>query len=99
MLGGKNLLRDRESAKLAHLFAFAEHGAEGFDVSWVGAPGSLSRLVNVGNGSAVIGFHKVGDCKDPPRLGKRVGNRDLDYTFLFVDRIAEQVFVKKWRGE
>lgn len=96
-LGGGVLLRDRESAELDHPSALAEHGAEGFEVRWVSEPDSLGRLVNIDKISSLLGPHKVRDCKDPPKLSRRVGDRKLDLVFTFFDLSWQRASEEEWR--
>lgn len=58
-------------------------------MSRVGGLGSLSTLVNGKKASSVLSPPKGRDCNLPSGLSKRVGNRKLDYIFIFstlVDR-------------
>lgn len=96
-LGERILLRHRKSLELSQRRALADHGAEGFDKSWVGEPKSLGGLVKNEDVSCVLGPHKVGDCIDPPILSREIKNRDLDYIFTFRDRSEQRAFVKEWR--
>lgn len=98
-LGGEHLLRNGESAELAHPPVIVDHGAEGSDVSWEGEPGSLGWLVIVENISSVLGSYKARDFKDPLVLRKRVRDRNLDYTLTVGDLSEQRAFVKAWRRE
>lgn len=62
-----------------------DHGAEGFQVTWVVELNTLRRLVKVKNISSVLGRHKVGNYGHPLGLSRRVGNRSLDYALTFLD--------------
>lgn len=81
-LGRRILLRGRENGEPALSSPLADHGVEGFDLSWVDEPSSSGGVVSFESISSILNPHEVGDCKKSPSSAEQLETETWTTFFL-----------------